>query len=109
MITHTLCCPACGSDQVIRHGTDAKGVQRYRCRACRYTFRQHPQPQGYTPEQKAQILAAYRERASLRGLTRTFGVSRTTVSAWLKEEAQALPPPGRDTSAGRGRGRSGAR
>ncbi len=109
MITHTLYCPACGSDSVIRHGTDAKGVQRYRCRACSYTFRADPQPQGYTPEQKAQILAAYRERASLRGVTRIFGVSRNTVSAWLKEEAEALPPPGGDASACRGRGGSGTR
>jgi transposase-like protein len=109
MITHTLCCPACGSDSVIRHGTDAKGVQRYRCRACRYTFRADPKPQGYTPEQKAQILSAYRERASLRGLTRIFGVSRNTVTAWLKQEAEALPPPGGDAPSGRGRRRSGAR
>ncbi len=79
MITHTLCCPACGSDSVIRHGTDAKGVQRYRCRAC--TFRADPKPQGYTQEEKAQILAAYHERTSLRGLTRVFGVSRNTVTA----------------------------
>ncbi len=31
------------------------------------------------------------ERSSLRGLTRTFGVSRTTVSNWIKKGAQ-LPP-----------------
>ena len=26
------------------------------------------------------------ERSSLRGLTRTFGVSRTTVSSWIKKK-----------------------
>jgi insertion element IS1 protein InsB len=31
------------------------------------------------------------ERSSLRGLTRTFGVSRTTVSSWIKK-ATELPP-----------------
>jgi len=30
-------------------------------------------------------LRAYDERSSLRGLSRTFGVSRHTVTAWLKK------------------------
>lgn len=93
MVTHTLRCSRCESTDVIRHGKDRQGVQRYRCHACRYTFRADPKPQGYTDEDKQRILAAYRERMSLRGLTRVFGVSRTTVSTWLREEAEALFPP----------------
>ncbi len=108
MITHPLFCPYCQSAQVIRHGT-AKGKQRYRCQSCTRTFRENPGSRAYSAERKREILAAYHERASLRGLSRIFGVSRTTVSAWLKEEAEALPPPGRDTPAGRGRGGSRAR
>ena len=38
---------------------------------------------GYSEERKAEILRAYHERSSLRGLERTFGVARQTVSAWL--------------------------
>ena len=38
------------------------------------------------PEEKEQILRAYEERSSLRGLERTFGVSRFTVSAWIKKK-----------------------
>ncbi len=108
MITQPLFCPYCDSDSVIRHGT-AKGKQRYRCRGCTRTFRENPGTRAYSPERKREILSAYQERSSLRGLRRIFGVSRTTVSAWLKQEAQALPPPGGDASAGRGRGGSGAR
>ncbi|MCP5197107.1 MAG: hypothetical protein H6974_10030 [Gammaproteobacteria bacterium] len=37
------------------------------------------------------ILRAYEERSGLRGLSRTFGVSRNTVGAWLKK-ARTLPP-----------------
>ena len=108
MVIRVLTCPRCHSVDVIRHGKDANGVQRYRCRACRYTFREHPKPQGYTEAEKQRILDAYQERSSLRGLTRTFGVSRTTVSGWLKERAEALPPPGGDAAAGRGRRGPGA-
>jgi hypothetical protein len=32
------------------------------------------------------------ERSSLRGLTRTFGVSRTTVSSWIKKKVLNSPP-----------------
>jgi len=34
-------------------------------------------------------LRAYDERSSLRGLTRTFGVSRNTVTSWLKKREEA--------------------
>jgi transposase-like protein len=107
MVIHVLTCPRCESPDVIRHGKDRHGIQRYRCHACAYTFRENPKPNGYTEEEKQRILDAYQERSSLRGLTRTFGVSRTTVSTWLRERAEALPPPGGDASAGRGRGDPG--
>jgi hypothetical protein len=43
-------------------------------------------PRGYTQTEREQILRAYEECSSLRGLTRTFGVARNTVSSWLKEK-----------------------
>ena len=47
--------------------------------------RRAPSPNGYTQERKEEILRAYQERSSLRGLRRTFGVSPTTVISWLKK------------------------
>ena len=44
-----------------------------------------PTQRGYTEEEREEILRAYHERSSLRGLTRTFGVSRNTVTNWLKK------------------------
>src|SRR6266508_1314564 len=41
---------------------------------------------AYSPERKEQILRAYQERSSLRGLERTFGVARSTVISWLKKK-----------------------
>ena len=45
----------------------------------------------YTAEARAIILRAYRERMSLRGLQRVFGVWRMTVLRWLEKRLQALP------------------
>ena len=48
-----------------------------------------PLPTAYTKERKEEILRAYQERSSLRGLRRTFGVSPTMVIGWLKKSSRA--------------------
>ncbi len=81
----TLKCIHCGSDHLARNGLTQNDKQRYLCSDCGRRSRENPQPNGYTPEEREQILRAYHERSSLRGLTRTFGVARNTVSGWLKK------------------------
>ena len=61
-------------------------AKRYLCRDCGRRSTADPRPNGYTEEQRELILRAYQERSSLRGLTRTFGVSRHTVTSWLKKK-----------------------
>ena len=68
-----------------KHGKTSNGKQRYKCGGWERSFRKDPCALGYPETAKEQILWAYKERASLRGLTRIFGVSRNTVSAWLKK------------------------
>lgn len=41
---------------------------------------------GYSEAQKEQILSAYNERSSMRGVQRTFGVSRPTLASWIKKD-----------------------
>lgn len=91
-ILHT--CTKCGSSNIRKNGKRTSGKQKYHCRACNAYGTLNPS-QGYSPERKAEILHAYQERSSLRGLERTFGVSRQTVAKWMREEAEALPvmPP----------------
>lgn len=83
----TLKCIHCGSDKLARNGLTQNGKQRYLCSDCRRRSRDNPQPNGYTPAEREQILRAYQERSSLRGLRRTFGVARNTVSTWLKKSS----------------------
>ncbi len=40
---------------------------------------------------KKLILRAYRERASIRGIERIFGIARQTLARWISEKADALP------------------
>jgi transposase-like protein len=81
-----LKCIHCQSEQLVRNGKTNNGKQRYLCKDCSKMSRDNPQPNGYTAEERERILRAYQERSSLRGLTRTFGVARNTVSGWLKEK-----------------------
>jgi transposase-like protein len=91
MVTKQITCRHCGSIEITRHGLTTNGKQRFLCHDCGRYSRESPQPNGYTAQARETILRAYDERSSLRGLSRTFGVSRNTVTAWLKK-AERLPP-----------------
>lgn len=91
MVRLTVTCCHCGSANLIRCGKTDNGKQRYECRDCGRRSRENPSTNAYAPERKAEILRAYQERSSLRGLQRTFGVSRQTVTGWLKKGAMNSP------------------
>lgn len=85
MVTITLQCQHCQSQRLVRNGLAPDGRQRYLCRDCQQRSREQPRTLAYSEAEREQILRAYDERSSLRGLSRTFGVSRNTVTAWLKK------------------------
>jgi transposase-like protein len=85
MVSVPLLCPHCKSDKLVRNGLAPSGKQRYLCRECKRSSRENPAERGYSEDRKEEILRAYQERSSLRGLERTFGVSRYTVVKWLKK------------------------
>jgi transposase-like protein len=67
------------------------GKQRYHCKSCGLRSRQDWKGNAYSEEFKAQVLAAYNERMSLRGIERVFGVSRETVALWVKKRCPDAP------------------
>jgi transposase-like protein len=85
MITIKLQCRHCRSENIVRNGFSPNGKQKFLCRDCDRQNRLNPSSNAYTDEQREQILRVYQERNSLRGLTRNFGVSRNTVSSWIKK------------------------
>jgi transposase-like protein len=85
-VTLTLTCRHCGSPRLVKYGVASNGKQKYLCRECKRQSRDNPASAGYPPERREEILRAYQERSSLRGLERTFGVHRETVITWLKKK-----------------------
>ena len=93
MITETITylCRQCGSPNIVKNGHNASGSQQFWCRECGKRGVLKPR-RGYTPEQREQILAAYYERPSLRGIGRIFRVSRHTLADWLKKKTAPTRP-----------------
>ena len=87
----TIVCRHCGNTTLIKYGIAPNGKQKYRCRTCSRQSRDYPQSPGYSDERPDEILRAYQERSSLRGLERTFGVARSTVIGWLKKKTNSAP------------------
>ena len=85
-------CRHCGSDQLVRYGIAPNGKQKFLCHACGKESRENPGSNAHSAARRDEILRAYEERSSLRGLERTFGVSRNTVSAWLKKKPLVSQP-----------------
>ncbi len=99
MVIQILPCRHCQSQNVIRHGKDKSARQRYLCHDCRRTFREKPMSRTCSAEYQATVLAAYQERASMRGVCRLFRIGRNTLSEWLKKSqslAAANPDTGSD-------------
>ena len=82
-----VACPYCGDTDSIRSaGKHRGGNRRYACRACTKTFCLNPGTNAHPPEFRAMVLRAYQERSSMRGISRTFGISRSTLYEWLGEK-----------------------
>ncbi len=89
MVRRIVDCYHCGSEKLKKNGFSPGGKQKYLCKECGKASRENPAAKGYSEARKEEILRAYQERSSLRGLARTFGVSRTTVTTWLKKSRNA--------------------
>ena len=99
MVIEIVLCRHCQSQNVIKHGRDKREVQPFRCRDCGRTFQKPEADRRYTAAFRAQVLAACQERASMRGVSRVFGLSRHTLADWLKK-SQVSAAAGPDPAAG---------
>ena len=85
MVIETRSCYHCGSINLRRDGKAPNGKQKYFCRDCKKSSRKNPTPRAYSAEFQAQVLAAYHERCSQRGVCRIFGIAKQTLTDWLKK------------------------
>ena len=72
-------CRPCGSERIRKNGHANNGAQRAKCLACGRTFHLEPKGPRYDQKFKTQVLSAYEDRMSTRGIRRTFGVCYPTL------------------------------
>jgi len=80
----TFQCPNCDSVHVVKNGKNSAGSQQFLCKDCGKSAVMYPKYQR-TETEKEQILATYRERASMRGVARLYHISRNTLKTLLKK------------------------
>jgi transposase-like protein len=64
------------------NGLTSGGSQKFHCKDCG-RYRTLKTTQFYTEERKEEILRSYKERSSLRGTRRIYGVAISTVLRWI--------------------------
>ena len=84
-------CARCGSERIRKNGHAENGGQRAKCLDCERTFVLQPLGERYDQKFKDQVVAAYQDRRSIRGITRTFGVCYQTVLRWVGEKSGRSP------------------
>ena len=86
MISETIVfhCPKCDSTNVVKNGKNSAGSQQFLCKDCHKSAVMYPQNQRSQAETD-QILSAYHERPSMRGIARMYHVSRNTLKKMLKK------------------------
>lgn len=83
-------CPKCGSKHIVKNGKDYKGNQKYHCHTCN-AYGTLPAHQNKVFPIREWVLRTWRERASMRGIERIFGVTRQVLARWLVEKVSKLP------------------
>ena len=88
MIKETILyrCDACESADLIKNGHSGSGKQQYIGKACGCRGIINARKAKHSEAEKEQILNAYFERPSMRGICRIFDVSRPTLAKWLKKK-----------------------
>jgi transposase-like protein len=52
MVTITICCQHCGSNDLVRDGHASNGMQRYLCKSCKKQSRENPAVNRYIDERR---------------------------------------------------------
>ena len=84
MIVTKMKCRKCGSENLVKNGSNGVGNPKSKCKDC--GFSGVIQTKTVDESTKEKIAKAYQERSSLRGVGRIFGVSHQSVLNWTKKK-----------------------
>ena len=88
MIIEIKTCRDCGSPNITKNGhCKTTKKQKFHCKACN-KYGTLELEEKCSESRKQEIMSAYLERPSMRGIARVFHISRNTLRAWLMAAGQ---------------------
>jgi len=84
-------CPACKSENIVKHGVSDEGKQRYQCKnkdCSKNTFLLDYSYSAYQPGMKEKIIDMALNGSGIRDTARVLGINMNTVMSELKKKKQ---------------------
>ena len=86
-----LCCPSCGSENVVKNGRIHNGKQNHKCRTCGRQFVEHPQQKRIDQSTRDLIDKLLLEKLPLAGIARVCDVSESWLQTYVNAKYEAVP------------------
>ena len=85
MVLQPIKCIICGSESVVKNGTQASGRQRLICKDCGKSFQNEYTSEGAKPETKLMVIKMSLNGSGIRDISRVLGISPNTTIDVLKK------------------------
>jgi transposase-like protein len=85
MVQQPIKCVVCGSENVVKNGTQKNGNRRLKCKDCGKTFQSEYAYNGAKPETKLMIIKMSLNGSGIRDISRVLEISPNTVLDVLKK------------------------
>lgn len=83
-----ISCPSCKATNLKKNGRSSKGTQRYLCKSCKKSFREHYSYNACKPGMKEKIDKQILNSGGVRDTARVLNISKDTVVAHLKKKSK---------------------
>ncbi|GAA5251940.1 IS1/IS1595 family N-terminal zinc-binding domain-containing protein [Candidatus Rickettsia kedanie] len=83
-------CKWCGNKSLVKNGRTSKGVQRYKCKSCKGTYRIGDKRIKYGLEKRIKVIKMYLEGIGIRSIERLEEVLSTLIIYWIRHFAELI-------------------
>lgn len=90
MSAHSLSCPSCGSQRVVKNGKIHNGKQNHKCQDCGRQFVQDPQNKVISDDTKRLIDKLLLEKLPLAGIARVAEVSEPWLQHYVNQKYEQV-------------------
>jgi len=84
-------CPYCDKNDLVKNGKTGKGIQRWKCNACKKYFQLDYHYNACKQGMKEKIIELTLNSSGVRDIERTLKIHRDTVTNTLKKNAKNEP------------------